>query len=113
MPGAVRPESVFYDYLISLDADHPYWESAAKFDMSWLYFKEKGPDSELYRKEKERERYKAWFQNHQQVFDDTKLYDFWANDHEEEVKAFKESFVNSYNSVANRMFAIKIDDSEF
>ena len=48
--------------------------------------------------------------NHQQVFDDTKLYDFWARDHEDEVKAFKDNFVNSYNSVANRMFAIKINN---
>ena len=112
LPGTVRPESVFYDYLMSLDADHPYWESASKFDMNWLYFKENGPESELYKKEKERERYKAWFKNHQQVFDNTKLYDFWARDHEDEVKAFKDSFVNSYNSVANRMFAIKIDNPE-
>lgn len=108
LPGIIRPEEVIYQYLLSLDSEHPYWESAGKVDMNWTYFKENGPDSCKYEQGKERERYKKWFVEHQVVFDSTNLFNFWANDNKEVVRKFKENFVESYNAVASRIFAIKI-----
>ena len=108
LPGEVRPEQVIYEYILSLDGEHPYWENADKVNMNWLYFKENGPLSANYNQEKEREKYKKWFVDHQQVFDTTKLFEFWANDNKELVDKFKRDFIDAYNSVAGRIFAIKI-----
>lgn len=108
LPGTVRPEEVIYKYILSLDPEHPYWENASKVDMNWTYFKENGPDSSRYNQEKEREKYKKWFVDHQVIFDSTKLFEYWANDNKELVEEFKKSFVDSYNAVASRNFAITI-----
>ena len=108
LPGDTRPEQVIYNYLLSLDAEHPYWENASKVDMNWTYFMENGPTSSRYKQEKERERYKKWFVDHQIVFDSTKLFDFWAKDHKDMVNKFKREFVISYNAIASRTFACKI-----
>lgn len=110
LPGTVRPEEVIYEYIINLESEHPYWENSSKVDMSWIYFKENGPNSSRYNKEKDRERYKKWFVDHQMIFDSTKLFEFWANDNKELVENFKKSFVESYNAVAGRIFSIKIKE---
>ena len=110
LPGIVRPEQVIYDYILSLDSEHLYWENASKVGMNWTYFKENGPDSERYSQEKERERYKKWFVEHQGIFDSTKLFDFWAEDNKELVEEFKKTFVAAYNSVASRVFSAKIKE---
>lgn len=108
LPGSVRPEEVIYKYIINLEPEHPYWENAAKVDMNWTYFKENGPDSSRYNQEKEREKYKKWFVDHQSIFDSTKLFEFWADDNRELVEEFKNKFVDSYNAVASRIFSITI-----
>lgn len=108
LPGDVRPEEVIYNYITALDPEHPYWENAAKVDMNWIYFKENGYDSSRYNLEKDREKYKKWFEDHQAIFDSTKLYDFWATDNKELVEEFKKNFIKSYNAVANRNFSITI-----
>ena len=110
LPGTMRPEEVVYKYILGLDSEHPYWENASKVDMNWTYFKENGPDSSRYSQGKECERYKKWFIDHQTIFDSTKLFEFWENDNKEIVEEFKRQFVVSYNSVANRTFAITIKD---
>lgn len=110
LPGNVRPEEVIYQYITSLDSEHPYWENANKLDMSWMYFKENGPNSSRYRQEKERERYKKWFIDHQSAFEGTKLFDFWKRDNDKLVKQFKKEFITAYNAVANRIFAVTIQD---
>ncbi len=108
LPGTKRPEEVIYDYIISLPPDHPYWELAERMDMTWLYFKEQGPLSDRYKAEKDRERYKKWFVEHENVFDTTKLFEFWKEDNKEMVEVFRKSFIGAYNSVADRIFAVKI-----
>lgn len=112
LPGTVRPEEVIYEYILSLDSEHPYWENASKVDMNWVYFKENGPNSSKYTQEKEREKYKNWFVEHQPVFDSTKLFDFWANDNKDLIEKFKKDFVEAYNAVAGRNFSITIKTDE-
>ncbi len=110
LPGSVRPEEVIYQYILSLDSEHPYWENARKLNMNWTYFRENGPDSSIYNQEKDREKYKKWFTDHRLAFDKTKLFEFWANDHKDLVKIFVKEFIVSYNAVASRIFAITIDE---
>ena len=108
--GTVRPEEVISQYILGLDSEHPYWENASKVDMNWTYFKENGPDSSRYNQEKDREKYKKWFLDHQSVFDSTKLFEFWANENKELVEIFKRSFIELYNAVANRIFSRTIKE---
>lgn len=110
LPGGVRPEEVIYKYIISLDSEHPYWEHASKVGMNWTYFKENGPDSSRYNQEKEREKYKKWFEEHRAFFDSTNLFEFWADENKQEVEKFKEKFKECYNSIAKRMFSPIIND---
>ncbi len=108
LPGTTRPEEIIYKYILSLQPEHPYWEMADKVDINWKYVNENGPSSEKYAGEKEREKYKKWFQEHRILFENTKLFDFWKNDNPEYVEEFKKSFINSYNAVADRILAKKI-----
>ena len=110
LPGEVRPEEVLYKYIMGLTEDHPYWEIAGKFDLSWIYFRENGPESDKYKGEKEREKYKAWFVEHEKMFDSTNLFDFWKSDNQVEVDDFIGRFKSSYNSIAARTFAKRIEN---
>lgn len=110
LPGKIRPEEVIYRYILSLEPEHPYWEKASRVGVNWVYFKENGPDSVRYNQATERERYKRWFIEHQTIFESTNLFEFWATDNNSEVEKFKKKFIKSYNSVASRIFSIKIND---
>ena len=111
LPGNKRPEEVIYDYIIGLDSNHPFWKKSSILNFTWQYFNDNGPMSSKYQnKGTDREKYKSWFEEHVALFDSLDLYEFWANDNKEEVNKFIESFKLSYNSIANRTFAIKIED---
>ena len=108
LPGKVSPEKVLYDYLYNLDSEHPYWQKASFLNFTWQVVKDEGPDSERYSQEKERERYKAWFKDNQDIFDATNLFDFWAEDNKEEVEKFINDFITSYNKISERTLINKI-----
>lgn len=114
LPGKKRPEQVIYEYILGLDANHEFWKSAAEYDMTWQYFKENGPDSDLYKREKdkdkERDRYKAWFVNHEQFFDLAHLGEYWIRDHSVDAEMFLTDFKMAYNAVAKRTLATLIKD---
>ena len=102
LPGKARPEEVIYSYLISLPEDHDFW-SAIGGGLTWIYFKENGPQSAEYSQEKDREKYKAWFKKHQELFDIYHLMDYWIRDNNELVQTFLVEFRKAYNAVAQRM----------
>lgn len=106
LPGNVRPEQVIYEYILKLEAEHPYWAVAQSVNFTWDYFNDHGPAT--YKCEKERDKYKKWFQEHVQLFDATKLFEFWADDNKEIANLFVEQFKNAYNSIASRTFVKKI-----
>lgn len=114
LPGKKRPEQVIYEYILELDSDHEFWKRAGQYDMTWQYFKENGPDSSKYTHGKEdnkdRERYKAWFIDHEQLFDLTELGEYWIKDHKVEVEQFLSDFKVAYNAVAKRTLATLIKD---
>ena len=110
LPEKIRPEEVFYEYLMHLEPEHPYWENAARVGLSWQYFNDNGPYSANYTQVKDREKYKEWFKEHMQIFDSTQLFEFWSHDNYDKVQHFKQEFKDSYNAVASRIFAVKIED---
>lgn len=111
LPGGKRPEEVIYNYLLSLDSEHDFWSGPGqKVGFTWDYFNEHGPLSDDYRQEKERERYKKWFQAHVQFFDATKLIEYWMRDHQSLVCDFQKAFKAAHNHIAKRMMTFTIDD---
>ena len=114
LPGGKRPEQVIYEYILGLESDHEFWKRAGQYDMTWQYFKENGPDSTKYKREKEddkdRDRYKAWFVDHEQFFDLAKLGEYWIKDHKGDAEMFLSNFKMAYNAVAKRTLATLIKD---
>lgn len=106
LPGKKSPEQVLYDYILSLDNTHSFWDKAEKLGLTWTYFNEKKPSK--YGSGKKRECYKKWFTDHRQLFEQTNLLDFWAKDNEVLVECFRDDFVQCYNRVAQRVFAPSI-----
>ena len=114
LPGGKRPEQVIYEYILGLESDHEFWKRAGQYDMTWQYFKENGPDSTKYKREKEddkdRDRYKAWFVDHEQFFDLAKVGEYWIKDHKVDAEMFLSNFKMAYNAVAKRTLATLIKD---
>ena len=111
LPGGKSPEQLLYEYLLSLGPEHDYWISCAqKVFFTWDYFNEHGPQSEDYKQEKERERYKKWFIDHQPYFEATKLMDYWKRDNPLLVSEFRNEFRNAHNRVAKRTMASAIEE---
>lgn len=105
LPGeGKRPEEVIYRYLLSLDSDHEFWEKADKNGFSWQYFKDHGPESSDYSQEKERERYKKWFNDHAEFLQLSHLGEYWVRDNRPEAETFIKSFRDAYNRLASRTF---------
>ncbi|CFX15408.1 ATPase, AAA-type, core [Syntrophomonas zehnderi OL-4] len=109
LPGGKPPEQVIYEYLLNLDSDHAFWSgTASSLGFTWDYFKERGPLSDDYKGKKDRDKYKAWFNNHRQYFEPTKLMDFWMQDNKEVTDAFKRDFLQAYNCIAKRTATFEI-----
>jgi len=111
LPGGKRPEQVIYEYIRSLDADHDFWSGTAQsLGLTWDYFNEHGPQSEDYKGEDERIKYKKWFIEHQKSFELTHLMDFWKKDNSELVTKFKTQFKEAYNRLAKRNMTFLIEE---
>ena len=109
LPGETSPEEMLYDYLLSLGPDHDFWSGGAqKVGFTWDYFNEHGPKSDDYTQAKDREKYKRWFIEHRQLFESTKLIDFWAKDNPQLVQKFRDDFRSAYNHIAKRTMAMSI-----
>ena len=111
LPGEKSPEEILYEYLLALGPDHDFWSSGAqRVGFTWDYFNEHGPKSDDYKQEKDREKYKKWFIDHRQFFENTKLIDFWKKDNSELVQKFREDFRIAHNHIAKRTMAIPIEE---
>ena len=113
LPGEKSPEEMLYDYLLSLGSDHDYWSSGAQYvGFTWDYFNERGPKSDDYKQDKDREKYKKWFIEHRQLFERTKLMDFWKKDNPQLVQMFRDDFRSAYNCIAKRTMAMSIEGEQ-
>lgn len=111
LPGNKSPEEILYDYLLTLGPDHAFWSSGAqRVGFTWDYFNEHGPESDDYKQEKNREKYKKWFIDHKSLFESTKLMAFWKKDNSQLVKQFRDSFRTAHNHIAKRTLAMPIED---
>lgn len=112
LPGKVRPEEVIYEYLIGLEPEHSYWAEASVVGFTWDYFNENGPLSSRYsqypEKDKERDKFKTWFKEHEEDFNATHLYEYWEKDNKEFVEKFIDDFIVAFNSVSDRISVSKI-----
>lgn len=100
---SLRPEKVFYDYLISLDSTHELLTSHLNEGLTIRKLKSEGPDSEKYTCcTAERERYKNWFKDNLDMFNSIGLYEYWANDNQQHVNNFLKDFIRSFNILAAR-----------
>lgn len=100
LPCKVPPEVMLYDYLTKeMSAEHPFW--AANPQISIMMIEENGPlKSDKYSNlRKEREKNKAWFNDHIDLFENTRIIDYWVQDHQLEWKAFDTDFQKALSAV--------------
>jgi len=110
LPGEVRPEEVIFNYIISLNHDHPFWEKAEVLSVTWQYLKDNSPNSPKYSGlNKDRDKYKKWFQDNETWINSLNIFEFWSRDNEEIVNNFLNSFIVAYNSIAERNFYLHIE----
>lgn len=104
LPGNDCPEKVFFNYLNSLSDDHPFWSDKYVDDASFTkqYLATYHPEtSDAYEGIKERDRYKAWFNEHLPLFERSNLFEIWKQDNIDDVNLFQEQFnrlVSEYTS---------------
>ena len=99
LPGSKRPEQVIWEYLDQLPHDHEFMTWGWKMGYSHRVFEESGPLSNKYNgTEKERDKFKQWFNDNRQLVDD--VFDSWRKDNNQAVEAFVDDFVKAYNWTA-------------
>lgn len=104
LPGGKRPEQVLWEYLENMPPDHQFLEwGRINFNYSKRSFTENGPFSDKYNGcDKDREKYKRWFNDNVLVVDN--LFKYWLEDNKEIVEKFVSDFVAAYNWVAPKCF---------
>ena len=107
LPGKVRPEQIFYDYLIKLDSSSELWSIGAHIGFNKDSIIENGPESSKY-KGKPREKYKEWFKENVIYFENLDVFDYWCEDNKEEVDEFIDKFIEAYNIIAKRKLHSKL-----
>lgn len=111
LPGKEGPESLIYNYLISLPSTHELLSENFNKGISLRVFKEMNPlTNPLYADLKEnREKYKKWFIDSQKMLEDLDVMQYWMADNSEILKDFRSQFIYKYNVVASRTKIPKIN----
>lgn len=105
LPGQDYPEKVFYNYLAKIPGDHElYQNELAATGLSKRTLEEHGPSS--YKYEKERERFKNWFNDLLPLFD--YIYPYWEKDNKADVEKFLQKFEKSFNEISKRVGLPKV-----
>ena len=102
LPGSERPESVFYNFILSLNSEHEFLTKGRDYNFSLQYFSIQGPNSHCY-KGSEREKYKEWFKEHIHYFDLLNLYAHWENDNIMTSALFIDNFRNIFNEISRTL----------
>lgn len=104
LPGNDGPESLLYTYLSTLPPTHDILSDYFEKGLSLRGFREMNPlTNSLYQNySKNREKYKHWFIDNQEMFDDINLMKYWIEDHTYEYQEFKKSFKDKFNIIAGR-----------
>lgn len=107
LPGLVRPEEVFYKFLLGLDSECELWSRGFSIGFSKDSIKENGPFSKKYCG-KDRDRFKQWFNDIKPYFESLKVFDYWVKYNEDDYNKFLNEFIECYNVIAERTFTPKI-----
>lgn len=102
IPGSFRPEEVIYNFLMDLDSDSEIFGIGFEIGFSKESIIENGPDSTKYQGLK-REKFKKWFNDNLQIIESLNVFDYWANENQEQVDGFIINFKKSYNTIAKRI----------
>lgn len=104
LPGEKRPESVFYDYLLNLDSNHPLLKQNIEKGFTKRKIRNEGPESIKYNQfSKDRDKYKKWFNDNLELFNTVNLFEFWKNDNSSSVNNFLTDFKKAYHVLSNRL----------
>ena len=101
-PGeSYSPEKLLYDFIFS-DAAKEYFteENKKNTKVKIEYFREHGLQIE--NNLKEREKYKKWFEQHQNLFEDSNIFEYWKKENDHLVKEFLQNFKKAYNTIAKK-----------
>lgn len=111
LPGGKNPEDLIYSYLINLPPTHEILAQNFEKGISIRAFKEMNPlTNEKYKDlEKDRDKYKKWFNDNLPMFEDINLFEYWADDNQELCNSFNDNFIQKYNIVASRTQVPKIN----
>lgn len=102
LPGTTRPESILFDYLVTLDSNHQFLKDNPEINK--MMINENGPLSDKYENEKkEREKYKSWFNDNIELFERTNLFDYWISDNPMLVENFNKEFRKKLNSALHEI----------
>lgn len=104
LPGNDGPESLLYNYLSTLPPTHEILSTYFEKGLTLRNFKDMNPlSNKLYQMySKNREKYKHWFMDNQEMFDDINLMKYWIDDCSNEYQNFKKTFKDKFNIVAGR-----------
>jgi AAA15 family ATPase/GTPase len=102
LPGNTRPEQVIWEYLSQLPPKHKLFNDyGVSRGYSIRSFDENGPLSAKYNGyEKEREKFKKWFDDNSKLIDD--VFPYWCEDNKDVIDKFINEFVVAYNWIARR-----------
>ncbi|MDE4542247.1 AAA family ATPase [Thermoanaerobacterium sp. R66] len=110
LPGGKRPEEILYLYLTNIPAEHELREQITKYNFTKEYFQTHSPEKEYKEKVKDRERYKKWFNDYLGILiEPFNVFDFWYKDNKEDCDKFIQTFINIFNSIADRLLMPRID----
>ena len=109
LPSNDCPEKMFYNFLYNLSEDDKFWDlTLGGFDKTKCFLEyatlhENNADTSLYKK---------WFESVKSNFGKgySKLLNYWKVIETEEYKSFIQAFINSYNTIANKLHYDTIDD---
>ena len=104
LPGNDGPESLIYNYLSTLPPTHEILSSFFEKGLTLRAFKDMNPltNQKYLGFSKDRDKYKQWFKDNKDMFEDINLMKHWIEDHPEEYASFKNTFKQKFNIVAGR-----------
>jgi AAA15 family ATPase/GTPase len=105
LPGDKSPEQVIWEYLNQLTSEHRFlkWGQENGLGYTKRSFEEHGPLSGEYSGcDKEREKFKKWFNANTQLV--SHVFDYWYEDNKQSAEKFVKDFITAYNWIARRCF---------
>ena len=95
----VSPEKVLHEFLFSEAAQDYFKTEKLKYPLlKKEYFEEY--DVEQDGNKKERVRYKEWFNRHKDLFEKTKIFNYWKDKNRETADDFKQSFLEKLERIS-------------